>query len=253
MRRPRSLFTTASNTSACCGTVSGVSFSKLSSPARSSELWHSVQYDSSMPQRSCSRARSIRTVISAAPKAMPTTGRCHKPLPRSTHKKRYPRQADGCACSRPTPARILYIRVWRPSIFHKCQGRRGGDVQGIIRALVPGLLLAAGLPSSAQHATAFDIENGARAYQGTCAACHGPDGNLIAGIDFGRGLFRRPYTDDEMARIIIGGIPNTPMAPSPAMAAGAGAADRRVPALAARNGDRHERERRCCARPRNRP
>jgi putative heme-binding domain-containing protein len=79
-------------------------------------------------------------------------------------------------------------------------------------------LLAAGLPSGAQHATAFDIENGARAYQGTCAACHGPDGNLIAGIDFGRGLFRRPYTDDEVARIIMGGIPNTPMAPSPAMA-----------------------------------
>ena len=90
-------------------------------------------------------------------------------------------------------------------------------MQGIIRALVPGLLLAAGLPSSAQHATAFDIENGARAYQGTCAACHGPDGNLIAGIDFGRGVFRRPYTDDEVARIIIGGIPNTPMAPSPTM------------------------------------
>ena len=69
----------------------------------------------------------------------------------------------------------------------------------------------------AQHATAFDIENGARAYQGTCAACHGPDGNLIAGIDFGRGLFRRAYSDDELAGIIIGGIPNTPMAPSPAM------------------------------------
>ena len=88
----------------------------------------------------------------------------------------------------------------------------------IVRAVLPCLLLAAGLPSGAQHATAFDIENGARAYQGTCAACHGPDGNLIAGIDFGRGLFRRPYTDDEVARIIIGGIPNTPMAPSPTMA-----------------------------------
>ena len=88
----------------------------------------------------------------------------------------------------------------------------------IVRKGLPCLLLAVGLPAGAQHATAFDIENGARAYQGTCAACHGPDGNLIAGIDFGRGLFRRPYTDDEVARIIIGGIPNTPMAPSPAMA-----------------------------------
>ena len=75
-----------------------------------------------------------------------------------------------------------------------------------------------GSPAVAQHATAFDIENGARAYQGTCAACHGPDGNLIAGIDFGRGAFRRAYTDDELARIIVAGIPNTPMAPSPTMA-----------------------------------
>jgi putative heme-binding domain-containing protein len=75
------------------------------------------------------------------------------------------------------------------------------------------LVLAPGLGSRAlaQHATAFNIENGARAYQGTCAACHGPDGNLIAGIDFGRGAFRRAYTDDELAGIIIGGIPNTPL------------------------------------------
>jgi putative heme-binding domain-containing protein len=80
------------------------------------------------------------------------------------------------------------------------------------------LVLAPGLAprALAQHATAFDIDNGARAYQSTCAACHGPDGNLIAGIDFGRGAFRRAYTDDELAGIIIGGIPNTPMPPSPA-------------------------------------
>lgn len=83
----------------------------------------------------------------------------------------------------------------------------------LLVALAPGF----GSPVLAQHATAFDIENGARAYQGSCAACHGPDGNLIAGIDFGRGAFRRAYTDDELARILIGGIPNTPMAPSPTM------------------------------------
>jgi putative heme-binding domain-containing protein len=91
-------------------------------------------------------------------------------------------------------------------------------VKEISRALSLGLWLAAACPSSAQHATAFDVENGARAYQSTCAACHGPDGNLIAGIDFGRGLYRRAYSDDEIARIIMNGIPNTPMAPSPAMA-----------------------------------
>jgi cytochrome c oxidase cbb3-type subunit III len=67
----------------------------------------------------------------------------------------------------------------------------------------------------AQHATAFDVEDGARVFASTCANCHGPDGNLIAGIDLGRGQFRRPLTDNELAGIVMNGIPNTPMPPSP--------------------------------------
>jgi putative heme-binding domain-containing protein len=74
-----------------------------------------------------------------------------------------------------------------------------------------------GARASAQHATAFDIEDGKRVFETSCANCHGPDGNLIAGIDFGRGVFRRPFTNDELAATIIGGIPNTPMPPNPGM------------------------------------
>lgn len=66
----------------------------------------------------------------------------------------------------------------------------------------------------AQHETAFDVEDGGRRYETACASCHGPDGDLIAGIDFGRGQYRRPLTDEEIARIIVSGIPNTPMPPS---------------------------------------
>ena len=77
--------------------------------------------------------------------------------------------------------------------------------------LVAGGLLVAGVPLSAQHATAFDIEDGARAFRNTCANCHGPDGDQIAGIDLGRGQFRRAYTDQELVGIIRKGIPNTPM------------------------------------------
>jgi putative heme-binding domain-containing protein len=69
--------------------------------------------------------------------------------------------------------------------------------------------------TSAQHATAFDVEDGARVYASICANCHGPDGNLIAGIDLGRGQFRRAYTDGELAGIIANGIANTAMPPSP--------------------------------------
>ena len=63
----------------------------------------------------------------------------------------------------------------------------------------------------AQHETAADVLDGERAFQNTCANCHGPDGNLIQGIDLGRGQFRRPMTDDDLVRIIRTGIPNTPM------------------------------------------
>ena len=63
----------------------------------------------------------------------------------------------------------------------------------------------------AQHETAFDVEEGGRAFRNSCANCHGPDGNEIAGIDLGRGQFRRPMTDADLMAIIRKGIPNTPM------------------------------------------
>ncbi len=76
---------------------------------------------------------------------------------------------------------------------------------------------ALGAPATGQHATAFDIQDGKRVFETTCANCHGPDGDLIAGIDFGRGVFRRQFTNDELADTIIGGIPGKPMPPNPGM------------------------------------
>jgi putative heme-binding domain-containing protein len=64
---------------------------------------------------------------------------------------------------------------------------------------------------SAQHETASDLLDGERAFRSNCANCHGPDGDLITGIDLGRGQFRRPLTDAEIAGIIRNGIPNTAM------------------------------------------
>ena len=69
--------------------------------------------------------------------------------------------------------------------------------------------------AAAQHATAFDVEDGARSFASYCAACHGPDGNLIPGIDLGRGQFRRPHTDEELADIIMNGKPGTAMPATP--------------------------------------
>jgi putative heme-binding domain-containing protein len=74
--------------------------------------------------------------------------------------------------------------------------------------------LVSASPAAAQHETAADLLDGERAYQASCANCHGANGDLIAGIDFGRGQFRRPMTDEELARIMRNGIPGTPMPPT---------------------------------------
>ena len=83
------------------------------------------------------------------------------------------------------------------------------------------VLLAAGYSAgpgsralAAQHETAADIQDGARVFRNSCANCHGPDGDQIAGIDLGRGVFRRPMTDADLASIIRSGIPGTPMPPT---------------------------------------
>ena len=62
--------------------------------------------------------------------------------------------------------------------------------------------------------TPGDIENGGQLYQANCTACHGPDGDGVPSINLGSGKFRRGTTDDEIVKIIIGGLPGTAMPPS---------------------------------------
>ena len=73
---------------------------------------------------------------------------------------------------------------------------------------------AVAMAEAAQHETAQDLLDGERAYGQRCAVCHGPNGDLVPGINFSAGTFRRPMTDADLARIIRQGIPNTPMPPS---------------------------------------
>ena len=80
-----------------------------------------------------------------------------------------------------------------------------------VRSALVAIVALAPLTLPAQHETAADLLDGERAYRQTCANCHGPDGDVIAGIDLGRGQFRRTMTDDDLVGIIRTGIPNTPM------------------------------------------
>lgn len=83
-----------------------------------------------------------------------------------------------------------------------------------IRLLVLAAALASPNALWAQHATAYDIEDGGRLFRTSCINCHGPDGNDVAGIDLGRGQFRRATSDADLVRIIRNGVPDTPMPPS---------------------------------------
>src|SRR5947209_14803610 len=75
------------------------------------------------------------------------------------------------------------------------------------------LALAAAAPQEHSY-TQADIENGSRLYQSSCAGCHGPNGDMVPGIELQRGRFRRGTSDTEIMRIIQLGIPGTTMPPS---------------------------------------
>ena len=60
---------------------------------------------------------------------------------------------------------------------------------------------------------AIDIETGSRLYAGQCAQCHGPNGDMVSGIDLRRGQFRRPLSDEDLRRTISVGVPGAGMSP----------------------------------------
>src|ERR1700733_10568728 len=66
-----------------------------------------------------------------------------------------------------------------------------------------------------QHGTdPVQLDTGARLYSSTCSSCHGPDGDLVSGVDLRKGQLRHASTDDEVARVIQNGIPGTAMPPN---------------------------------------
>jgi putative heme-binding domain-containing protein len=84
----------------------------------------------------------------------------------------------------------------------------------VVAALPAPFGAGAPVKAAAQHETSADVQDGGRVFRNSCANCHGPDGDQIAGIDLGRGVFRRELSDGDLVRIIRTGIPNTPMPPT---------------------------------------
>jgi putative heme-binding domain-containing protein len=107
------------------------------------------------------------------------------------------------------PARAIEQAPPGSSLSMGTRGKRRGA--RLLVLAVSALVSGPVLPAFAQHETAADIEDGGRVFRDRCANCHGPDGDEIAGVDLGRGQFRRASSDQDLVRIIQDGIPGTPM------------------------------------------
>jgi putative heme-binding domain-containing protein len=66
----------------------------------------------------------------------------------------------------------------------------------------------------AQRFVPVEVEAGSRLFQANCTGCHGPEGDGVPGVNFSKGQYRRVSSDDDLLRIIVRGIPGTPMPPS---------------------------------------
>jgi cytochrome c oxidase cbb3-type subunit III len=81
-------------------------------------------------------------------------------------------------------------------------------------SVLVALAAAGGVRSAAaqDHGyTPADVENGGRLFQSNCAGCHGQTGDGVAGIDLGRGQFRRATSDTDLIKVIQTGIAGTTM------------------------------------------
>jgi putative heme-binding domain-containing protein len=56
-----------------------------------------------------------------------------------------------------------------------------------------------------------DIERGAKVFYSTCVVCHGPNGDSIPQVNLRSNHFSRAATDEELIRVITGGIAGTGM------------------------------------------
>jgi putative heme-binding domain-containing protein len=85
------------------------------------------------------------------------------------------------------------------------------------RRIVLALIVASATSALAAQQARYlpaEVEAGGRVYTSTCTGCHGPDGDGVAGINFSQSKYRRAASDDDLVRIIVRGIPGTPMPPT---------------------------------------
>jgi cytochrome c oxidase cbb3-type subunit III len=55
------------------------------------------------------------------------------------------------------------------------------------------------------------LDNGAKVYGSLCTTCHGPEGDVVGGVNLRTGQFRRAVTDADLMDVIVRGVPGTAM------------------------------------------
>mgnify|MGYP001823479640 CR=1 FL=1 len=71
---------------------------------------------------------------------------------------------------------------------------------------------AAAAQNAADHTYTSDaIETGSRVYTAECALCHGPNGDIVDGIDLRLGQFRNARSDDDLREVVTSGVPDAGM------------------------------------------
>ena len=81
---------------------------------------------------------------------------------------------------------------------------------GPLLAIFLGALTAERI-SAQVTSTSGNVELGRQFFRTTCAVCHGPEGDSVAGVDLGHSKFKRASSDADIVQIIRSGIPGTSM------------------------------------------
>jgi putative heme-binding domain-containing protein len=83
-----------------------------------------------------------------------------------------------------------------------------------IQLLIFGaILLPTGVMLGQHSFTPEEVADGGRLYGANCAGCHGPKGDAVSGAALMTGSFKRATSDDDLAKLVRNGIPNTTMQP----------------------------------------
>jgi mono/diheme cytochrome c family protein len=91
--------------------------------------------------------------------------------------------------------------------------RRSAAIVGVVfvSLAVPFIAAQAPVPPAGTEYSPADIAFGAKVYAAQCSTCHLPTGDGVGGVDLRSGKFRSATTDQQLANVILNGLPGTGM------------------------------------------